>query len=67
MKRAAGDIVHRYADGTTIRYSPSMGSSVRYRVACRHGVGANARTLYDARESAREIRENCKLYHDDKE
>lgn len=59
MRRAAGEIVHRYRDGRQIRYSPSQGSSVRYRVSCPHGYGYNARTLADARETARDLLDEC--------
>lgn len=52
-RHAAGDVVHTTRRGVTIRYSPSMGSTTRYRVECPHGNGCNARTLADAREDAR--------------
>lgn len=59
MRRQPGEIVHRYRDGIEIRYAPSQGSSVRYRVTHPDGRGLNARTLADAREAARELREGA--------
>lgn len=58
-RHAAGDIIHTTRHGVTIRYSPSMGSTTRYRVTCPHGNGVNARTLADAREDARRPNEFC--------
>jgi hypothetical protein len=54
-----GDEMHRTRRGVVVRYSPSQGSSVRYRVTCPHGAGVNARTLADAREDARGVDEWC--------
>lgn len=60
MRRAPGEIVHRYArSGVVIRFSPSIGSSVKYRVTCPHGNGVNARTLEFAHEDARCVTEWC--------
>jgi len=59
MRRAPGEIISTTRRGVTIRYSPSQGSSVRYRVTCPHGKGVNARTQADAREDARLVREWC--------
>jgi hypothetical protein len=58
-RRAPGDIVATTRRGVTIRYSPSQGSSVRYRVTCPHGASVNDRTLADAREDARDPSDWC--------
>jgi hypothetical protein len=59
MRRQPGEIVHRTARGVEVRYSPSQGSSVRYRITCPHGAGVNARTQADAREDAALVDEWC--------
>lgn len=59
MKRAPGEVVATTKRGVTIRYSPSMGSTVRYRITCPHGAGVNARTLADAREAAGDPGDFC--------
>lgn len=58
MRRQPGEVVHIYRDGTKICYFPSQGSSTKYIV--KHPVVPGvigARTLADAREAARELRE----------
>lgn len=59
MRRAPGDVVHTTGRGVMVRFSPTQGSSTRYRVVCPHGLGVNDRTLADAREDARRPEEWC--------
>lgn len=59
MRRYPGEIVRTTAKGVVVRYSPSQGSNVRYRVTCPHGKGVNARTQRDALEDARDPGDWC--------
>lgn len=49
-----GDIVRR-RPGIVVRYSPSQGSTVKYRVECEHGTRSNARSIRDAEEIMRDF------------
>lgn len=57
-RHIAGQIVFEVR-GVRVRYSPSQGSSVRYRVTCPHETGVNARTLADAKDDARHAGDWC--------
>lgn len=56
MRRQPGEVIQSYADGIEIRYSPTLGASVRYRVTCPHGRAYYARTQAGARETADDMR-----------
>jgi hypothetical protein len=60
MRRAPGEVIFTAPrTGAVVRYSPSHGSSVKYRTTCIHGDGVNDRTLADAKWSARHSGDFC--------
>jgi hypothetical protein len=58
MRHVAGDIVFQVR-GVKVRYSPSQGTSTRYRTFCPHEVGVNSRTRADAVDAARHAGDWC--------